>query len=115
MFLQVVPTEFFLHLMAPKQCMLEVASLMSQYVSPTRYLLYVSERGREGRLARLVLDTSNRPNGTPYGLGIDEDTALVVTNVGQQSETGEVSTGRRETNTALIYTSYCCCKEIFCS
>lgn len=39
-----------------------------------------SERGREGRLIRLVSDTYNtQANGVPFGIGVDEDTALFVT------------------------------------
>ena len=32
-----------------------------------------------------------QPHGARYGLGLDEDTALVITNVGQLSSVGEVS------------------------
>lgn len=38
----------------------------------------LSERGRELRLIRAVLDQMERPDGVPRGLGIDTNTALVV-------------------------------------
>ena len=38
-----------------------------------------SQRGREGRLIRLLSDTNGRDLGTDFGLGVDENTALVVT------------------------------------
>ena len=42
----------------------------------------VSERGREGRLIRLLQDTRNVPEiGTTRGFGMDEETALIVTNL----------------------------------
>jgi len=47
------------------------------YVVDTRF----SELGREGRLIRLLQDTRHLPViGATRGIGIDEDTALVVTN-----------------------------------
>ena len=52
--------------------------MLSGYVIDTHF----SERGREGRLIRLIQDTRNRDNiGTTKGFGVDEDTALVVTNL----------------------------------
>ena len=50
-----------------------------------------SDRGREGRLARLVADTMNMQIGAPYGIGVDESTSLVITNVDTASASGEVS------------------------
>ena len=38
----------------------------------------LSERGREIRLIRALLDTKDSPYGTARGLGIDQNTALVV-------------------------------------
>ncbi|MDU0112016.1 cyanophycinase [Psychrosphaera aquimarina] len=46
---------------------------------------HFSERGRQGRLAQLLIDTN-----TKYGLGVDEATALVVTNVNKQKATFNV-------------------------
>ncbi|XP_061407642.1 cyanophycinase-like [Lethenteron reissneri] len=40
---------------------------------------HFSERGREGRLARLLWDTRDKPHGAARGIGVDEDTALVIT------------------------------------
>nr|XP_032813801.1 cyanophycinase-like [Petromyzon marinus] len=40
---------------------------------------HFSERGREGRLARLLWDTRDQPHGAARGIGVDEDTALVIT------------------------------------
>ena len=37
------------------------------------------QRGREGRLLRLIADTLHLDLGTSYGIGIDEDTALIIT------------------------------------
>jgi len=52
--------------------------MLSGYVIDTHF----SERGREGRLIRLLQDTRNRTSiGTTRGFGVDEDTALVVTNL----------------------------------
>ncbi|XP_072046608.1 cyanophycinase-like [Amphiura filiformis] len=51
---------------------------------------HFSTRGREGRLIRLVADTMTGPLGTSLGVGVDEDTALVIYNVGETSQLGEV-------------------------
>jgi cyanophycinase len=52
--------------------------MLSGYVIDTHF----SERGREGRLIRLLQDTRNRTSiGTTKGFGVDEDTAVVVTNL----------------------------------
>ena len=55
---------------------------------------FSSERGREGRLIRLLSDTftSGETLGTAYGFGVDEDTALVVSQPvdGSQGPTAEV-------------------------
>ncbi len=43
---------------------------------------HFSEKGRELRLIRTLLESRDLPTiGTPKGLGIDENTALVVTNL----------------------------------
>ncbi|XP_067656959.1 cyanophycinase-like [Haliotis asinina] len=56
------------------------------------YLLdtHFSNRGREGRMMRLLSDTRHMSNGVDYGLGVSENTALVVTHVGTDNELGEV-------------------------
>ncbi|XP_046574841.1 cyanophycinase-like [Haliotis rubra] len=58
----------------------------------TDYLLdtHFSNRGREGRMVRLLSDTRHMSNGVNYGLGVSENTALVVTHVGTDNELGEV-------------------------
>jgi len=58
--------------------------LLSMYVC-------LSERGREGRLIRLLSDTRAQSRGVQYGIGVDEDTALVVYDVNTTQATGEVS------------------------
>ena len=45
----------------------------------TRRCYLCSERGREGRLIRLISDTTGQTNTAQFGFGIDEDTALVIT------------------------------------
>lgn len=40
----------------------------------------LSERGREMRLIRALLDTKSSPNGTTKGFGIDQNAALVLSN-----------------------------------
>ena len=50
-----------------------------------------SARGREGRLTRLVADS--RPmgiRGTNFGIGLDEDTSIVITDANTENERGEV-------------------------
>jgi len=43
---------------------------------------HCSERGREGRMIRFLYDTQSLPDvGIPQGFSIDEDHALVVTNL----------------------------------
>jgi len=39
---------------------------------------HFTQRGREGRLARLVWDTRDQPRGVELGIGVDEDTALLI-------------------------------------
>ncbi|CAG2189209.1 cphB [Mytilus edulis] len=51
---------------------------------------HFSDRGREGRLIRLLSDTHHLHHGTDWGFGIDEDTAMVITNVGTEYEKAEV-------------------------
>lgn len=49
-------------------------------ISGTEWFIDASrQRGREGRLVRLVSDTKDLDIGTSYGIGIDEDTALHLT------------------------------------
>ena len=49
-----------------------------------------SQRGREGRLIRLLSDTRRSKHGVNWGIGIDENTALVVTHVGTHQSKAEV-------------------------
>jgi cyanophycinase len=51
--------------------------LISGYVLDSRF----SELGREGRLTKVLHETRNLATGATKGIGIDENTALVVTNV----------------------------------
>ncbi|ELT90727.1 hypothetical protein CAPTEDRAFT_193384 [Capitella teleta] len=60
--------------------------LLDSHIVDSHY----SERGREGRLARLVWDTRNLPNGVQFGIGVDEDTAFVITGDSLQTQAGEV-------------------------
>ncbi|KAI8491479.1 hypothetical protein Bbelb_306790 [Branchiostoma belcheri] len=41
--------------------------------------VHFSEKGREGRLIRLLADTRDEPNGATVGVGVDENTALHLT------------------------------------
>ncbi|CAH1272462.1 Hypp4856 [Branchiostoma lanceolatum] len=41
--------------------------------------VHFSEKGREGRLIRLLADTKDEPNGATLGVGVDENTALHLT------------------------------------
>lgn len=59
--------------------------------------LIFSQRGREGRMIRMLSDTKVMAKGTSYGIGIDENTALVVTHADTNISRGEVSDG-------IIYT-----------
>ena len=49
-----------------------------------------SERGREGRLVRLLADTQDRGNGARRGIGIDEGTAFFMDNIDEPNARGEV-------------------------
>ncbi|TRY73597.1 hypothetical protein TCAL_03345 [Tigriopus californicus] len=40
---------------------------------------HFSQRGREGRMIRLLSDTRNQDHGTEFGVGIDENTAFIIT------------------------------------
>jgi len=51
---------------------------------------HFSERGREGRLIRLLADTRQGPRGAQYGIGVDEDTALVIIDADTPRAEGEV-------------------------
>ncbi|KAL3863803.1 hypothetical protein ACJMK2_005535 [Sinanodonta woodiana] len=51
---------------------------------------HFSERGREGRLIRLLWDTRRLSLGTNYALGVDENTALVITHDGTSQASGKV-------------------------
>ena len=53
-------------------------------------LFYYSQRGREGRLIRLLSDTRRSKHGVDWGIGIDENTALVVSHVGTHQSKAEV-------------------------
>ena len=50
-----------------------------------------SERGREGRLIRLLADTKSRARGTSSGFGVDENTVLVVNDVDGRNPIAEVN------------------------
>ena len=50
-----------------------------------------SERGREGRIVRLISDTRGQQYGVTAGFGVDENTALVVTDVGTENAMAEVA------------------------
>jgi cyanophycinase len=52
--------------------------------------MHFSERGREGRLIRLLSDTRSLARGAVYGIGVDEDTALVITSADTTLSEGEV-------------------------
>ncbi|KAL5005981.1 hypothetical protein ScPMuIL_017139 [Solemya velum] len=56
------------------------------------YLLdqHFSQRGREGRLIRLLADTRSGPLGTNRGVGVDENTALVITHSGTPEARAEI-------------------------
>lgn len=56
------------------------------YVIDTHF----ANRGREGRMIRLLSDTKNLPKGTARGFGVDENTALVVTHLGTPQAVGSV-------------------------
>lgn len=50
---------------------------LNNYVMDSHF----SEKGREMRLIRTLLDSKDLPDiGTPKGLGVDENTALVISN-----------------------------------
>ncbi|XP_070566911.1 cyanophycinase-like [Ptychodera flava] len=57
---------------------------------------HFSERGREGRLIRLVADTMGQSRGAELGIGVDENTALVIYNVGTNYQWGLVSNPPRK-------------------
>ena len=52
---------------------------------------FFSQRGREGRLIRLVSDTRYSRHGVNWGLGIDENTALIITYLGADQAQGRVN------------------------
>ena len=56
----------------------------------TRHYIFFRQRGREGRLLRLIADTQHLDLGTSYGIGIDEDTALIITDGGGVEAKAEV-------------------------
>ena len=66
----------------------------------TRFVSF-SQRGREGRMIRLLSDTKNLTKGTSYGFGVDEDTALVITHADTNKITGKASYG--------FYAVFFCC------
>jgi cyanophycinase len=51
---------------------------------------HFENRGRQGRLLRLLADTAGYPAGSLYAVGVDENTALVVTQTGNTTKTGRV-------------------------
>ena len=52
--------------------------------------LCFSERGREGRLVRLLADTHDLNNGVRRGLGLDEGTAFFMDRIDDPNARGEV-------------------------
>ncbi|XP_050400418.1 cyanophycinase [Patella vulgata] len=60
--------------------------LFDGYILDTHF----GNRGREGRLIRLLSDTRHLSNGVDYGIGVDENTALVITHAGTSTATGHV-------------------------
>ena len=42
-------------------------------------------------MIRLLSDTRNQSKGTPYGFGVDEDTALVITHADTNMISGKAS------------------------
>ncbi|KAK3585487.1 hypothetical protein CHS0354_003335 [Potamilus streckersoni] len=60
--------------------------LFHNYVIDTHF----SQRGREGRIIRLLWDTRKHSLGSNYAFGVDENTALVVTHDGTSQGTGKV-------------------------
>ncbi|XP_070565377.1 cyanophycinase-like isoform X2 [Ptychodera flava] len=51
---------------------------------------HFSESGREGRLIRLLADTMGLSRGAEVGVGVDENTAFVVYDIGTSSQRGTV-------------------------
>lgn len=51
---------------------------------------HFSERGREGRLVRLIWDTKDKKQGVQFGIGVDEDTAIVITDADTTMAVGQV-------------------------
>ena len=68
--------------------MQEIVTKNTGYKSYVHYTC--SEQAYQGRLIRLLADTQGKPLGTKYGVGIDEEAGLLVTNVGTVQEKGEV-------------------------
>ncbi|KAL3863804.1 hypothetical protein ACJMK2_005536 [Sinanodonta woodiana] len=60
--------------------------LFHNYVIDTHF----SQRGREGRIIRLLWDTRKQSLGSNYAFGVDENTALVVTHDGTSQGSGKV-------------------------
>ena len=70
---------------------LRYSSMTIHVINYFIYTLIFSERGREGRLIRLVSDTMEQDLGTTMGVGVDENTALAVYNVAGEAQYGEVN------------------------
>ncbi|KAL3878296.1 hypothetical protein ACJMK2_030661 [Sinanodonta woodiana] len=51
---------------------------------------HFSQRGRQGRMIRLLWDTRKQSLGSNFAFGVDEDTALVVTHDGTNQASGKV-------------------------
>ncbi|KAK3594653.1 hypothetical protein CHS0354_003576 [Potamilus streckersoni] len=51
---------------------------------------HFSQRGRQGRMIRLLWDTRKESFGSNFAFGVDEDTALVITNDGTNKATAKV-------------------------
>lgn len=54
--------------------------LLGDFVLDTHF----SEMGREARLIKVVQETRNLATGTTRGIGVDEDTALFITDLYDQ-------------------------------
>ena len=61
-----------------------------------------SERGREGRLVRLTSDTRGGAYGAEFALGVDENTALAITDAGGPAALGEVRPGKEYIHSVSI-------------
>nr|KAG5693692.1 hypothetical protein BaRGS_008334 [Batillaria attramentaria] len=61
-------------------------AMLDGYILDTHF----AERGREGRMIRLISDTKHEPRGVSYGIGVGENTALVVTHANTPQAEGKI-------------------------